>query len=83
MTIQRTGGRPAFRRPHDDSLGCFHQPGDEGWCSEIADISATGVGSRRPLDGVIGDVFAPDMLIGEEPNIHVEARLARMTDASD
>ncbi|WP_300616344.1 PilZ domain-containing protein [Dokdonella sp.] len=82
MTIQENkGGLRSARMTIRSAV--FISRGDEGWCSEIADISATGVLIDKPdhWTGVIGDVFALDMLIGEELNIHVEARLARMTDA--
>ena len=56
--------------------------GDESWTSELMDISATGVMVRRPLDwiGQRGDRFVLDMLFGDQLNIHVEARVARVTD---
>jgi PilZ domain len=56
--------------------------GSDAWSSEIEDISATGVLVSRPevWGGRIGDLYALDMLIGEALNIHVEARLARITD---
>ncbi|MGH8040427.1 MAG: PilZ domain-containing protein [Rudaea sp.] len=55
--------------------------GADAWSSEIEDISATGVLVSRPEDwqGNIGDLYALDMIIGEELNIHVEATVARMT----
>lgn len=60
------------------SCGC------DAWSSEIEDISATGVLVERPhaWSGSIGDLYVLDMLIGESLNIHVEARLARMTDCA-
>jgi len=56
--------------------------GDESWTSELMDISATGVMVRRPVDwiGQRGDRFVLDMLFGDQLNIHVEARVARVTD---
>ena len=56
--------------------------GDESWTSELMDISATGVLVRRPFDwiGQKGDRFVLDMLFGDELNIHVEARVARVAD---
>lgn len=56
--------------------------GDESWTSELMDISATGVLVRRPFDwiGQRGDRFVLDMLFGDELNIHVEARVARVND---
>ena len=60
----------------------FISSGHDGWTSEIADISATGVLVTRPPNwrGGIGDVYVLDMLIGESLDLHVEARLARLTD---
>lgn len=54
--------------------------GDESWTSELIDISATGVLVRRPVDwiGQRGDRFVLDMLIGDELNIHLVARVARV-----
>lgn len=56
--------------------------GAESWTSELMDISATGVMVRRPEDwiGQRGDRFVLDMLFGDELNIHVEARVARVAD---
>lgn len=60
----------------------FISRGHNGWSSEIADISATGVLVGKPdnWNGSVGDIFSLDMLIGESLDIHVEARLARATD---
>ncbi|MFI4969323.1 MAG: PilZ domain-containing protein [Lysobacterales bacterium] len=57
--------------------------GHNAWSSEIEDISATGVMVGKPdnWSGQLGDVYALDMLIGESLDIHVEARLARVTDS--
>ena len=57
--------------------------GSQAWSSEIENISATGVLVARPeaWSGRIGDLYALDMLFGETLDIHVEARLARVTDA--
>ena len=62
----------------------FISSGQQGWSSEIEDISATGVLVSKPehWSGRIGDVFALDMLIGEALDIHVEAALVRVTDNS-
>jgi len=56
--------------------------GSQAWSSEIENISATGVLVARPeaWNGRIGDLYALDMLFGETLDIHVEARLARITD---
>lgn len=56
--------------------------GANAWSSEIEDISATGVLVTRPDNwrGRIDEVFVLDMLIGESLDIHVEARLARLTE---
>jgi PilZ domain len=57
--------------------------GDESWTSELRDISATGALVDRPPDwrGNIGDNFVLDMLVGDELDIHVEARLRRIDDS--
>ncbi len=59
----------------------FISSGHDAWTSEIADISATGVLVGRPEHwrGVVGEVYVLDMLIGESLDLHVEARLARVT----
>jgi hypothetical protein len=56
--------------------------GHDTWSSEIEDISATGVLVGRPpgWSGHVGDLYALDMLIGETLDIHVEARVARVTE---
>jgi len=56
--------------------------GMNAWSSEIEDISATGVLVARPENwrGLIDEIFVLDMLIGESLDIHVEARLVRVTD---
>lgn len=58
--------------------------GANAWSSELEDISATGVLVRRPdeWNGKVGDLFALDMMVGEELNIHVEAIVARVTERS-
>jgi hypothetical protein len=56
--------------------------GADAWTTDIEDISASGVLVRRP-DGwrfTVGDLFALDMMIGPELNIHVEASVARITE---
>ena len=57
--------------------------GQDAWSSEIEDISATGVLVQKPENwrGGVGDLYALDMLIGEKLDIHVEARLARISDS--
>lgn len=71
--------RPA-RMPIRSAI--FMSCGSSAWSSEIEDISATGVLVRRPeaWGGKVGDLYALDMLIGESVDIHVEARLARITE---
>ena len=58
--------------------------GADVWSTEIEDISATGVLVIKPDDwkGKVGDLYALDMIVGEELNIHVEATLARVLDRS-
>lgn len=56
--------------------------GDHSWSSELEDISATGVLLRRPSnwDGIVGEIYILDILIGDTLNIHVEAMVMRVTD---
>lgn len=56
--------------------------GDQSWTSEVEDISATGVRITRPADwmGQSGDLFVLDMLFGQDLNIHLDARVARVSD---
>lgn len=76
-----TGLRPA-RMPIVSAV--LISRGCEAWSSEIEDISATGVLVGRPdaWSGEVGDLYVLDMLIGESLNIHLEARLARVTEAA-
>ena len=55
--------------------------GADAWTTDIEDISASGVLVRKP-DGwahPIGALFALDMMIGDDLNIHLEATIARVT----
>ena len=72
------GVRPARMAIRSAVLICN---GGYSWSSELQDISATGVLVRKPevWNGRIGDVFVLDMLIGDTLNIHVEAKLARVS----
>jgi len=56
--------------------------GDDSWSSEVIDISSTGVLVKRPIDwlGQRGDRFVLDMLVGDDLNIHVEAKVMRIDD---
>lgn len=60
----------------------FLSRGGNAWSSEILNISASGVLVGRPQswDGRIGDRYALDMLFGKTLDIHVEARLTRITE---
>lgn len=82
MTDQKEGRKGL--RPARMSIrsAVFINSGNNAWSSEIEDISATGVLVGRPNHwlGRIGDLYALDMLIGESLDIHVEARLARVTE---
>lgn len=53
-----------------------------GWTSDIEDISATGVRVRKPegWEGRVDDLYSLDMLIQASLNIHVDAKLVRVTD---
>lgn len=81
MTISENKGglRPARMAIRS---AVFISRGGECWDGEIENISATGVLVGRPhgWTGTVGEVFSLDMLIGDELNIHVEARLARTTE---
>ncbi|MGA9335398.1 MAG: PilZ domain-containing protein [Rudaea sp.] len=57
--------------------------GVDSWSSEIADISATGVLVKRPAQwsGKLGDLYALDMMIGDDLNIHLDATVARIATA--
>lgn len=59
----------------------FLSRGGNAWSSEVLNISASGVLVGRPQawEGRIGDRYALDMLFGERLDIHVEARLTRVT----
>jgi hypothetical protein len=73
-------GRRARRMPIDSAV--LMSRGDESWTTEIQDISATGLLARRPSHwvGQRGDKFVLDLLLGEDLNIHLEARVMRVTD---
>jgi hypothetical protein len=75
------GGWRHARMPINSAVLMIH--GADAWSSEIEDISATGVLAARPSDwnGSLGDLYALDMIIGEDLNIHVDAAVARITDA--
>jgi hypothetical protein len=77
-TNKYSGFRHA-RKPMLSAVLLIH--GAEAWSSEVADISATGALVARPdgWDGKIGDLYALDMVIGDELNIHVDATVARIT----
>ena len=67
------------RMPINSAVLMIH--GADVWSSEIEDISATGLLVARPDDwnGLVGDQYALDMIIGEDLNIHVDATVARVT----
>ena len=50
--------------------------------TELVDISATGALLRRPPDcaGAIGQSWMLDMIFGHDLHIHLEARIARLSD---
>lgn len=76
--VEKRGVRPARMAIRSAVL---ISSGHNAWSSEIEDISATGVLVAMPesWDGRTGDLFALDMLIGDALDIHVEARLVRIT----
>jgi len=74
----RAGARSA-RMPMQSTV--LLSRGADAWTTDIEDISASGVLVRRP-DGwshPIGALFALDMMIGDDLNIHLEATVARVT----
>lgn len=75
----RSGARSA-RMPMQSTV--LLSRGADAWTTDIEDISASGVLVRRP-DGwahPTGALFALDMMIGADLNIHLEATVARVTD---
>jgi hypothetical protein len=72
------------RRPSRMPVDCavLISRADESWASAMQDISATGVLIKRPIDwiGRRGEIFILDMLFNDDLDIHVEARVARVTD---
>lgn len=76
---QRPGVRPA--RMAIQSTVLLSRGGDS-WTSDIEDISATGVLVHKPAGwkASVGDLFALDMMIGDDLNIHLEATVARVTE---
>ena len=75
----RSGSRSA-RMPMQSTV--LLSRGADAWTTDIEDISASGVLVRKP-DGWaygVGALFALDMMIGDNLNIHVEASVARVTD---
>jgi hypothetical protein len=52
------------------------------WATELEDISATGALLARPNNwkGAHGDLWVLDMLFQENLNIHLEARVARVSE---
>jgi hypothetical protein len=75
----RSGARSA-RMPMQSTV--LLSRGADAWTTDIEDISASGVLVRRP-DGwmhPIGALFALDMMIGDNLNIHLEATVARVTE---
>jgi hypothetical protein len=68
------------RMPNNSAVFMMHA--GDSWSTEMVDISATGVMVRRPPDwrGVLGDLYVLDLVIGAKTNIHLEAKVARITD---
>ncbi|HET9834797.1 MAG TPA: PilZ domain-containing protein [Rhodanobacteraceae bacterium] len=74
-----TGLRHARMKSHIAVL--MSRRGDV-WATELEDISATGVLLACPPNwkGEPGDLWVLDMLFHEDLNIHLEARVARVSD---
>ena len=55
--------------------------GDESWTSRLEDISATGLRVERPFKwkGCPDDLYALDLMFGDDLHIHLEATVARIT----
>jgi len=68
------------RMPMQSTVLLSH--GADAWTTDIEDISASGVLVRRPEGWAfgVGALFALDMMIGPDLNIHLEATVARVTD---
>lgn len=77
--LQQEGLRHA-RMPNQAAV--LISSADSAWNSQVRDISATGVLVDRPAGwtGVVGDLAALDMLIGDDLHIHLEATVARLTE---
>ena len=56
--------------------------GDESHPTDLIDISATGVLLRRPpnWNGKAGESWVLDMIFGHDLHIHLEAKVARLSD---
>ena len=80
MTMQNDQGHWRHARMRISSA-VLMMHGADAWSSEIEDISATGVLVMKPegWNGQLGDLYALDMIIGEDLNIHVDASVARIT----
>ena len=74
----RSGARSA-RMPMQSTV--LLSRGADAWTTDIEDISASGVLVRKPAGWAhrVGDLFALDMMIGADLNIHLEATVARVT----
>jgi PilZ domain-containing protein len=74
----RSGARSA-RMPMQSTV--LLSRGADAWTTDIEDISASGVLVRRPdaWGHGVGELFALDMMIGDDLNIHLEATVARIT----
>ena len=75
-------GRRARRMPLESALLMCRA--DQAWTTEIQDLSATGLLARRPSNwnGIRGDEFVLDMLIGDSLSIHLSATVMRIDDDS-
>jgi hypothetical protein len=55
--------------------------GGDSWFAQVEDISASGARVRRPRSwrSEVGDLLVADMLVGDDFDLHFEARVARLT----
>ena len=58
--------------------------GGESWTSQLDDISSTGLRVERPFKwkGCPDDLYALDLMFGDDLHIHLEATVARIMRAS-
>ncbi|MEP6485466.1 MAG: PilZ domain-containing protein [Rudaea sp.] len=75
--VSPSGSRHARKRISCDVL-MIHGP--ESWSTSLVDISATGLRVERPAGwkGCPEDLYALDLMFGDDLHIHVDASLVRI-----